>query len=204
MLNTNAEKQAVQEDILTIEVTHFSRGGVKEYDSKFNDIAKKIMLMTWLPSMLPLAIFQVAHLDAAKDSIASVAQTCLSLGLFNVICSLIFNLAMFKSIRTYLIFTHKIENTLKIGCEVDKLVKRTAQVMCGLFLIFSLGVALTFSPITIFFAWPIAFFPSLVLAKIYHSIEKRRLGLTQLIRKIKRRIHDEEKQTWLKLWPNFI
>lgn len=204
MLSTNKIKQAIQEDIQALEAINIAYEPIKEYSSKSNSIIKKVMLMTWLPSMLPLIIFQMKHIDDAKDSIASVAQTCLSLGLFNVICSLIFVLAAIKSIRTYLIFTHKIKNTLKIGCEVDKLIKRTAQVMCGLFLMFSLGVALTFSPITIFFAWPIAFFPSLVLAKIYHSIEKRRLGLTKLIRKIKRRIHDEEKRTWLKLWPNVM
>jgi hypothetical protein len=204
MHSTNKIKQAAQEDIQMLEVTNFSCGGIKDYDPKFNAITKKIMLMTWLPSMLPLAIFQVAHLDAAKDSIASVAQTCLALGLLNVIFSLIFVLAMLKSIDTYLNFKYHIKNALKLGLSVDNLIKNTARFMCISSVIISLGVAFTFEPITIFWAWPTAFLPSLVLAKFFYAVEKRRLGLTTLIRKIKRRVNDEEKQTWLKLWPNVI
>ena len=204
MLTKKTREQAVQEDIHTLERTHVSWSGIEEYDSKFDAIVRKTVFTTWPMSMLPLVIFQVAHRDDAKDAIASVARTCLALGLLNMIFSLIFIVALFKSIDTYLTFKCKIKNTLTLGLNVDNLVKRTATFMCGLFLIFSLGVAFTFDPITIFSAWPMAFFPSLVLAKIFYVVEKRRLGLSQLIRKIKRRIHDEEKRTWLKLWPNVM
>ena len=204
MLTKKTRKHAVQEDIKAIDDIQFSPESNKSYDSNFDSIVRKILLITWLPSMLPLALWYMTHMEVVKISAESVLRTCLGLGIMNALFSLVLVVSMFKSIDTYLNFKCHIKNALKLGLSVDNLIKNTAQFMCVSSVIISLGVAFSSEPSLIGWAWPVAFFPSLLVAKVLHGVDKRRLGLTKLIRKIKRRIHDEEKRTWLKLWPNVM
>jgi len=204
MLTKNTRKQAVQEDIQAINAIRFSCASHQEFNSSFDSIVRKIVLMTWLPSMLPPVLWYMTHMEVVKNSAESVLKTCLGLGIMNALFSLVLVVSMFKSIHTYLNFKDHIKNALKLGLSVDNLIKNTARFMCVSSVIISLGVAFSSEPSMIGWAWPVAFFPSLLVAKVLHGVEKRHLGLTAIIRKIKRRIHDEEKRTWLKIWPNVM
>jgi hypothetical protein len=204
MLSKNTREQAVQEDIETLKTLRFSYGSEQAFNSSFDSISRKIVLMTWGPSMLPPFLWYLAHISLVKTDADSVLRTCLGLGIMNISFSIVLLVFMFKSIHTYLNFKDDIKNRLKLGCAVDNLIKRTAQFMCVSSAIISLGVAFSSEPSLIGWAWPVVFFPSLLVAKVLYSIEKKRIGLTALVGKIKRRIHDEEKRTWIKLWPNVM
>jgi hypothetical protein len=204
MLTKNTRIQAAQEDIQAMNAIRFSCASHQEFNSSFNSIVGKVVLMTWLPSMLPLVLWYMTHMGIVKNSAESVLRTCLGLGIMNALFSLVLVVFMFKSIHTYLNFKYHIKNALKLGFMVNKLVKRTAKFMFFSCFIISLDVAFSSDPITITWAWPTVFFPSFVLARVLYGVEKRHLGLNTLVRKIKRRIQEEHQQTWLKLWPNVM
>jgi len=204
VLTKNTREQAVQEDIEALKALRFSCGSEQAFNSSFDSISRKIVLMTWGPSMLPPVLWYLAHINVVKTDADSALRTCLGLGIMNVSFSIVLLVFMFKSIHTYLNFKDDIKNRLKLGCAVDNLIKRTAQFMCIAFFIISLGVAVSSEPILMGWAWPVAFFPSLLVAKVLYSIEKRRLGLITLVSKIKRRIREEHQQPWMKLWPNVM
>jgi len=204
MLTKNTRKQAVQEDIQALNAIGFSCESDQAFNSSFDLIARKIVLMTWIPSMLPPVLWYLAHINVVKTDADSVLRTCLGLGIMNISFSIVLLAFMFKSIHTYLNFKDDIKHRLTLGCAVDNLIKRTAKFMCVAFTIISLGVAASSEPILMGWAWPVAFFPSLLVAKVLYSIEKRHLGLNTLIHTIKRRIREEHQQPWMKLWPNVI
>tara|TARA_R110002126_G_scaffold125671_3_gene267893 strand:+ start:4743 stop:5354 length:612 start_codon:yes stop_codon:yes gene_type:complete len=202
MLNTHSFKRAVQEDIESLEQLDFDLKPSKKIGTEFKSVRWRVLLVIWIASMLPIAMACMKDFGYLKNNIGIVLTHTLVVGVVNAVLTFILVAFMLTTLYNYVYFNQKIKDKLKLGGVINQMIRKSAW-LAYISFISVLMLATDIISLSNFIAWPLALLPALIIAKIFISVENKRLGIDKLMQNIKQSIAIRNNLKALKVMPIF-